>query len=236
MPAIRPFVDIKNQDGSKRKKGERGYAKRLHHRTVQGHIKRLTTLSDSELSNEELSAQMSIVGSLLDTNLVYPFRLANAGTASSTAGGVLSGFASFDPSNVPFAEFATLQALFNQVRLVEARFTVVNANPHADGYATGFQKFAAFVSCDPGLTATTPGSIANIIDCPNSHMWNLASPRTFTFVYKAKDTEFARTTVPAPGPYAGCYGQFQWYQGGLTVSTAYFSYILELFLEFTSRT
>jgi len=182
---------------------------------------------------------MSIPRALLDTNSVYPFRLTNVATWSTTAGGVLAGFVSFDPSNIPLPEYATLSALFDQVRLSWARLTITNVNPHSDGYAVGNQKYGTFVACDPGLTATTPGSIAAVIDCPNVLVFNLASPKTFHIEYKARgrqENAFARTSTPAPGPYAGCYGQFQWYNGGLTVSTAYIQTMFEGFYEFTSRT
>jgi len=240
-PAVRaPLKTIQAQPPAGLDRGSRRRKKRPQTQfDLSAHVNRLKNIPVEELSDEQLQGQLSVVKSLLDPNTVQAYRLVTVGGSSTTAGGVLSGFASFDPSNVPMPEYTYLTALFDQVRLVEARIHICNINPHSDGYAVGNQKYACFMACDPGLTATTPGSVAAVVDCPNMLMWNLGSTQTFTLTYKARgraENAFARTSVPAPGPYAGCYGQFQWYNSGLTVSLAYFTFVLECFYQFTSRT
>jgi len=191
-----------------------------------------------EKTQELLEEQMSVSRALIDTNAIYPVRLVVQGIMATSGAGVLSGFVSFDPSNIPLPEYASLQALFDMVRLAEAKISFVNINPHADGYATGQERRALYVSCDAGLTATTPGSIQTVIDCPNTLMFCLASDGRHSTTYKMPNrnfVSFARTTTPAPGPYAGCFGQFQWYQSGLAVSTNYCTYYYEGIYEFTSR-
>jgi hypothetical protein len=191
--------------------------------------------SDSE--EFETSDATYIAKCLVDPGQSYYFRLASYATVSSSGGGTLSGYQTFNPTGI--TEFSSyLQNLFNQVRLVEAKVHWTNVNPHSDGYAVGPQKFVVPVGCDMGLTATTPGSIAIVWECPNTKLVQLGSPRNTVIEAKVDRsiTDFALCSAPVPGPYAGCYGQIQWYNAGLTVSTAYATIFYEGVYEFRSRT
>lgn len=190
---------------------------------------------ESDMDLEEGS--MSIARCLVDPGQIYRFRLSVIqATVATNGAGVLSGTQTFNPTAI--TEFASLSALFNQVRIVHARMYWSNQNPHSDGYATGPNKYPLPIGCDLGLTATTPGSQQVVWDCPNTLVVNLASPKTYVLDAKIDPslTDFALTSSPVPGPFAGCYGQFQWYQGGLAVSTAYASLYFEGVYEFRSRT
>jgi len=120
----------------------------LNKLAFQSHIRRLHDLRlrvedpESEMPPESFQEQAGVMKSLLDPNTMYRFRIVSFATASTTAGGVLQGGITFNPTG--YGEYSTLSALFNQVRLIEARCVIINVNPHSDGYATGPNKFACF--------------------------------------------------------------------------------------------
>ena len=224
-PLTRSIRRFKPGRGSEKKNSE--FAKFL--------FSKLPPTEGEMLDDDEPSSAISIAQCLVDPNQVYRFRLVTYQTLTSSAAGVLSGFQTFNPAS--FTEYSSyLSSLFNQVRIVEARGHWTNVNPHADGYATGFQKYAVPFACDLGLTNTTPSSILIVYECPNSKLVQLASEQNTTLIAKITGNEFALTSSPVPGPYAGCYGQFQWYQSNLTVSTAYATLYFEAVYEFRSRT
>jgi len=126
--------------------------------------------------------------------------------------------------------------LFTEVRLVAARVTIVNINPHSDGYATGFVKSDLAMNFNDLSVATAPSSVLGVLD--NAHSWLHPLAKADRCVYSARvssDRAFANTATPSPGPYAGCTGQFSFYQTALTASTSYFDYFLECEFEFRNR-
>jgi hypothetical protein len=184
--------------------------------------------------SEALSSSIDLASTLVDPNVVYTFRLVAWSNMASSIGGVVSGFSNFDPTGN--AEFTALKGLFGLVRLKESRFTITMFNPHSDGYATGQIRAPIFISCDGGKNSTTPTSVQSVIDCPRSKMISTGDTGTHTLVYKAKDVPFADVAAPAPGPYAGCYGEWQWYASGLTASITYATFMIEYVIEMTART
>jgi hypothetical protein len=189
----------------------------------------------SEASSEPEGASPARL--LIDPMVRYQFKMTSTANISSNVAGVINGYVSFDPTGLGGSEWTYLSGLFDYVRLVEARLTLIAINPHSDGYATG--RINAFVpfSCDAGRTATAPGSIAAVIDCANLVCVSPAEPKPQIIRYKApSDLNWATTLAPVPGAYAGCYGQFQFYQTGLSVSLQYISYVYEGIYEFCSRT
>lgn len=174
----------------------------------------------------------SLSKSLVDPNKVYKFRTCLQTTLASSGLGVIQAAMPFDPTLVPFPEYGDLSALFDMVRVRRAKITFYPVNPHADASVTFWRPAA--VSCDLGLSNITPTSYAAVIDCPNSKFIGNLMPDSLSV--DIRNNEFARTIAPAPGPYAGCWGQFQIYAASLSGGTTYYAYMLELVLEFTSRT
>lgn len=177
----------------------------------------------------------AVVSALVDPLAIYTFKITTFAGFSSSAGGTLYGYISFNPSGV--SEYTTLSALFDLVRIKECKLTLTNANPHSDGYAVGNVKTVCYVACDSAKTATTPTSIQTVVDCPNLLAMPLGSDAAHVITYKApKDLNWADTAAPIPGPYAGCYGQWMLASSSLTVSVPYLNYVSEIVYEFTSRT
>lgn len=176
----------------------------------------------------------SVAKALFDPLAVYPFKITQTGQFSSSVAGTIFTNTFWNPTGI--AEYTSLSTLFSLVRIRRARVHVTAINPHADGYAAGRIAGVLFVSCDYGLSGTNPSSVQNVIDCPNIIVVSLGSTKTHVLDTPNIDNEFAATATPAPGPYAGCYGQFSYGSTGLTVSTLYVQWTLECVYEFTSRT
>jgi hypothetical protein len=178
----------------------------------------------------------SFARSLLDPNTVYRFRLIDFNSFASSGAGVLVGYISCDPATTSFSEWSSLINLFTEVRLVAARIHICNVNPHSDGYATGQIKSDVAMNFNDLSVATAPSSVLAVLD--NAHSWLHPLGKSTASVYSAmvsKNRQFASTATPSPGPYAGCTGQFSFYQTALTASTTYFDYFLECEFEFRNR-
>jgi hypothetical protein len=188
------------------------------------------------LEEGELSQSVGIAKSLIDPRTIYRFRLIDFNSFSSSGAGVLAAYISCSPSVTSFSEYSSLTNLFTEVRLVAARLTICNVNPHADGYATGFVKSDVAMNYNDLSVSTTPSSVLAVLD--NAHSWLHPLGKSSHSQYVAKvssNREFADTATPAPGPYAGCTGQFSIYQSALTASTTYIDYFLECEFEFRNR-
>jgi len=172
----------------------------------------------------------SMPASLVDASSTYKFKLSVHDSFQSSVIGVLSGYISCSPSVSSFSEWSTLIALFNEVRLVRARLRMASINP----YDTNMQKFGLPVAWDDSLSSTAGGSIDTVMSHADTRVFHLAS-RIMEFDVKCSSRQWATTSSPAPGPYAGCTGEFQFYASGLTVSSYYFEYFLDIEVEMRNR-
>lgn len=192
-------------------------------------------LLPSEVDSDSFEAGLAAASSVLvSPNVTYKFRLANLSAFSSDIGGVLAWAFAFDPSAI--TEFTTLSSLFNEVRIVQAKLTLINHNPHGDSAAAPVLKPGLVCGTDIGLAGTTPASAAAVYENPDSIIIPLGSDLPHYLHSQRFDNDFALTVAPIPGPYAGCYGQFQGYQSTCSVSTKYLECLFEGIYEFTSRT
>lgn len=172
---------------------------------------------------------------LLSPNTTYKFRLVIANVINSNAVGLAAGYFNFDPSGT--TEWTQLTALFDEVRGVANHLTIINQNPHYDGFATGDVKSSWCIASDAGKNSSVPSSVAVVADNPDSKLYSMASPRPIRMVYNyPKNLNYASTTSPASAPDIGCYGQWEWYSGNLTASVLYATTLQEFFLEFRNRT
>jgi hypothetical protein len=188
-----------------------------------------------ELDPVSVVAVSSLSKSLMNPNVVYPFRLVAMGSLTSSIGGVIAGFVNFDPS--VSSEWGSINALFDQVRGVRNKITIANIDPHADGYATGPTKNPYYISCDQGKNSVLPTSALQVMDCPDAKTFHSASTRIAEMTYHyPKSMNWAPTATPATGPDLGCYGEWQIYGGGFAGSTQYLVYVVEFFIELRSRT
>jgi hypothetical protein len=187
-----------------------------------------------------LSSQMSSSGgsfpaALISQNAVYRFKLSYHNYVSSDAVGVLRLAITSDPGTTSFPEYASLGGLFTEVRVARLRLRVVALDPDDDAYATGYARFGIPIAFDDTNTGSLPGSIVTVMDHADYKVFNLASKSVLDYDVKSGSRQWALTTTPSPGPYAGCTGGFVAYQSGLTASHNYFEYYFDVEFEFRNR-
>lgn len=230
--------DLKRQALPKVVVGRKKPASSDGHRRLLSLVKDSKGLSSSQYDDEDESFQSGMMAAryFVDPMLVYRFRMASTGSIQTSVAGVAQGYINLDPSGFTGSEYTSLSALFDYVRLVRAKLTVIAINPHSDGYATGRINAQIFFSCDGGKINTNPSNAQAVIECPNTLLFSTGEPKPQSISYNPPSQEWALTSSPVPGPFAGCYGEFQYYTSGLTVSTYYCTWLLEGEYEFTSRT
>lgn len=173
------------------------------------------------------------------TNL---FRLTEQTADITTDGsGVAKGFASADPSGGSGStwtatEWSPITNLFSEVRLVWFRVHISFAPsiPTTESVAPVFA-----ISSVLNSVASAPTSINTVMDNADSKLWQtiqqtrLVAP--FFTLRPRQLLNFAVTTTPNPGSYAGCPGSIQWYGAGHVASTTIARVICEGVYEFRSR-
>lgn len=187
---------------------------------------------DSSEGQPLRDGQVSIGALIVDPNKSYFFQLSYSGSITADGSGVNKGNYSWDPSSID--EFTYLSGLFGQVRIVEAQLQLFNWNTNDD---TGLKNQGPFaVACDVSKTGITPSTVASVIDCPNSTFHQTTALVPTILRQKVRNREFALCSNPAPGPYAGCYGEWMWYGAGFTASKLYCQYLARGLYEFIGRT
>jgi hypothetical protein len=234
-----PLPPLRRGGGSMVLVGKKRAAGKKDHDTIKSvvrDLKDLKTMSPSYRGDDEMESLSDSARLFIDPNLIYKFRLASTGSIQTSVGGVASGYINLNPNDFTGTEYASLSALFDYVRFVRAKLTLIAINPHSDGYAAGRVNAQIFISCDGGKNSVTPGTVQSVIECPNTLCFATGEAKPQHIAYSAMPHEWALTTSPIPGPFAGCYGEFQYYTSGLSISTFYANYLLEAEYEFSSRT
>ncbi len=162
---------------------------------------------------------------------IHRFRLTTIATVSSSAGGVISSVHTFDPTG--YAEFSDISDLFSEIRIKAARITLVPTNV---GYATTsvFTRGVP-VACNLGVTSTAPTSRTEVWSCAGAKVFQLNCVRPMVFDAIIPSMNWALTSSPIPGPYAGCYGAFWLYSANLDNSTQYYDMFMECEYECRGR-
>ncbi len=162
---------------------------------------------------------------------VHRFRLTTISTQSSSAGGVIAGVYTFDPSG--FTEFTDISDLFAEIRIKSARITVV---PRADASVAGSRIDAGIpVAANLGVTSTAPASRTEVYSCAGAKVFQTNCVRPMVFEASIPTMNWALTSSPVPGPYAGCYGAFWIYSANLDASRQYYDIFMECDYECRGR-
>jgi hypothetical protein len=179
---------------------------------------------------------MSMASSLVDINTIYRFRLTNSANATTTGGGILTGYQNADPSGGSGStwtatEWSSLTSLFSEVRCT--KFSL-----HFGRIAGLTQGNPIYISGVLSTVGANPTSTNQVWDNADAQIWNCASetsvhPIKHTIVQS--DVAFAIVTTPNPGSYAGCPGAIQYYGDGFSTSTVVTKIAIEGFYEFRSR-
>jgi len=176
----------------------------------------------------QLEESNNVMMSMLDPQATYLFRLTGWSDLTPAAT-VIAQAINFDPSSS--SEYSSLSAIFGTVRLHSCTLHITPN--HASSVTTLMPPI--FVGADGGKNSVTPASKNAVIECPISRIFPSLAVQTLSVQYKAYNMEWATVAAPVPGPYAGCYGQFSVYGDGFTIATAIFTFMVEKFVEFSSR-
>lgn len=238
--------DIKGRDAKKQSDGIKPF--RLtrsivpSHRArsdVRGHkvhcLDAWLAMLPPDLESDGYEQGLAVASSLLvNPNVSYKFRLTTLTAVTSTAGGVITGAFAYNPNGT--TQFSSLSSLFDNVRIVDAEITWINMNPSTELAAAGVTlKPAILIGTNNGLTASVPASAADIQDNADSELFSTSQAVPFRKRASRMNNEYALCSAPVPGPYAGCYGQFNWYQSTASVTTKYADVLFEGIYEFTAR-
>jgi hypothetical protein len=179
------------------------------------------------------SASSAMLASLVDPDLVYEFRLVSSGTATASTN-IWFGSVNLDPTAT--SEWSSITSLFAMYRLRSARVTVV---PAPDTGATGKSNPYIAASINLGEIGTNPGSLNAAMANPNGRMISLTPGmphrdyQWFTGNISSR-FQFQETSGGSLDPYAGAYGQFEYY-GFSNGASSTFQYALELEVELRGR-
>lgn len=173
------------------------------------------------------ASQSGLPAGLLDGNSVYTFRLVYFTVLSSSAGGTIASAISLAPGVTSYPDWSSLISLFTECRMVRTSLRLVNIDP----FYTVSTKSDLCVGFDDGQTNTAPSGVAAVFALPNAKVHSLSTPEVQVYSAKLGSREWAKTTSAAPGPYAGCYGQWSIYNTGLGASIGYCDAYLEVEVE-----
>lgn len=183
------------------------------------------------LSSSENSQSPSFAASLLDNNAVYKFRIVNIQNLTSSAGGTISFAISCNPSTTSFTNWADLIDLFSEVRMVQTSVRLANIDPN---YTAIIQRSMTF-GYDDGETSLAPALEEDVFSLGESKVHMFTHLDVVTQTNKCGSREWAKVGSPAPGTYAGCYGQWSFYGQNLSASTTYVRVYTEIVVELRNR-
>jgi len=205
---------------------------------ILGNNKTVSVLETKDGSRRTIAYDPGVVAALramFPMGKIYPFRLAGTVIPYPTDGsGNILATTSFSPAVASFPEWAGCAALFDEVVLVKARWTLV-------GGASALKNIGIVVGYNPNNVSNTPATttaVANLSDseCLSSYS---TTPRILVkSVRIPKGRAWAETTIPAvASPPAGCVGSIDMANGGAsgTVSSNYFYAFLEIVVKFRNR-
>lgn len=196
----------------------------------------LTSMPKPHKKNANKGPYQNTIGRMMNSarNPIATRRtvLSIQGFISSTAGGVLAGAFSMDPSGS--AEWASFALIYDQFRVIGGQLHVSSTVPNS-AITSGLVRFAF-----DNDSATTPASYADVMayseitDIPA--MWSSGSVRTINFKRPVvrgipqTGSIWYNETSPSSSP-----GSLKFYGQGFTASTLYWNYVLDYLVEFQMR-
>jgi len=174
---------------------------------------------------------------LTDPHTEYEFTLRGYSTITASAGGVINLSIPMDPSSsgYNFSEWASLQALFAEVKLVAFRVQFVATF----GTATPAGGALPLLIGSSLSVATAPGSYGAVAAYPDSKLWSCANDRSSSgHVHNtrgSKTVDWSLTSSVTAQPYAGVPGAILVYGSAQGVSTISALALVQGTYKFRSR-
>jgi hypothetical protein len=169
------------------------------------------------------------------------FILTNVTTLSSSAGGVLTGFIPFDPATITYNEYASLGALFDEVKLDRVSSLwqpLVGATGVVGTTVQIFNTFQVGVDRDAINTATASYSQVLRLDGSVAVARVVADNLPIKTSYVAPPGRlYASTAVPSTiNPPSGAVGMFRYAtNAGVTASRDYYIVVTKATMWFRNR-
>jgi len=162
-------------------------------------------------------------------------------TTATTAGGVIAGFHSADPSGGgtwTATEWADITAMYSEVRMISFTLNFVPPAPADTTINANLGNYLA-VSGVLSTVVANPASYVQVFDNADAKAWCMLSDRSrFAYAHTIKPKRplnWAVVTIANPGSYAGCPGSIQWFGSGLVASQNLLVTQMEGIYEFRSR-
>jgi len=187
--------------------------------------------SRSNASNGDFQSRINRqIASSRNPTLVFPVTLCAESTLTSTAGGVLAGVFTMDPSSC--AKWSSYAAIFDGFRVVGGRLKIASIPANGSAVLSSIVRFA--FDNDSAGTPTAYNDVisySEIRDVPA--VWSGGAIKVVPFKRpKQGHGEYLWLDEQTP---SGSLGGLKYYGSGLTVSTNYWHVIIEYLVQFTQR-
>ena len=188
-----------------------------------------------DLKEQPSTVSASTAMAMFSPTAVAEFRLTTVTTVTATAGGGIASVFTCDPSS--FAEYSDILALFGEIRLKSTSIHIGDTGkiPVGGSNATG----TIPVAFDVSNTSTAPANTGEVWSVPGARIKQIVftpgSNGVFSMTAKIPPLEWALTSAPVPGPYAGCYGAWVMYRSALIANAYYFDVWIENVYEVRAR-
>ena len=168
-------------------------------------------------------------------NRIIPGIIHGYTTISSSAGGVINASISMDPSSVSNTDWADFSVTYDEFRVLGVRLRLMSTSPNTTSANEGLVVICFDNDSSGALSTFTEGqqySTAFIV--PSIFQQTNGKMATYTWYRPTagKETTIAWCDVATPSTSTGA---VKFYSSGLTASTQYFSYAVELLCEFRGR-
>lgn len=196
------------------------------------HIETQSLLESKSESAE--GASSSVARMLVNPQSTYEFRLISTGSLQASGGGTLYANLDWDPS--ASSEWSSIDALFDEVRLIRCRLRLFATNAPSGTALPG----PLALGSRPALANVAPTTFNQVCQLPDMkffpvHAYALSNEIIFNSPGRPNKV-WASVSSPAPSVDQGCYGQFEMaVAGSLVASAFYYVYCIEYFVEMRSR-
>jgi hypothetical protein len=189
----------------------------------------------SKRSSSSFPHAPSAYGSGPQDNKIIRGTVHGYSSLGSTAGGVIDAFITMDPGSISNTDFADFSVTYDEFRVIGCQLSLFSAGPNSTTNNSGIVGFAF-----DNDTASVPGSLGVV------QQYGTYVPVSAVMVHDQGKPLQLRFWRPTAGPKtdvpwvdianpSGSLGSIRLYSSGLSASTTYLYYAIELYMEFRGR-
>jgi hypothetical protein len=165
-------------------------------------------------------------------NTLLAATIHGVGSNASSAGGIITGSVTMDPSAISGTDWADFSSTYDEFRVLGVKVHFVNAQPNN----TIINQLVCIAFDND--TTSNPASFSAVQQYSTSSyfpaQWSTDKVITRTYWRPTRGVDTTIPWIDVANP-SGSLGSVQFYSQGLTVSTAYLSLAIELYVEFRGR-